>query len=212
MKGGCFMIKRLAGGVIITAGTLLTIYSSLPQKEEIIQEVILQEYVNQESHLLKAEPVGNQVSVTLIEAIDGDTIKVRFNGKVETVRYLLIDTPESKNPNMCVQPYAKEAYLRNSELVKSGKLTLEFEQGNIRDCYGRLLAYVFVDGESIQGTLLNEGYARVAYIMDPPYKYLEQFKDIENQAKQEKMHIWSRVDFVTNWGFNGCLNLLLLSS
>lgn len=206
------MIKRLAGGVIITAGTLLTIYSSLPQKEEIIQEVILQEYVNQESHLLKAEPVGNQVSVTLIEAIDGDTIKVRFNGKVETVRYLLIDTPESKNPNMCVQPYAKEAYLRNSELVKSGKLTLEFEQGNIRDCYGRLLAYVFVDGESIQGTLLNEGYARVAYIMDPPYKYLEQFKDIENQAKQEKMHIWSRVDFVTNWGFNGCLNLLLLSS
>lgn len=204
MKGGCFMIKRLAGGVIITAGTLLTIYSSLPQKEEIIQEVILREYVNQESHLLKAEPVGNQVSVTLIEAIDGDTIKVRFNGKVETVRYLLIDTPESKNPNMCVQPYAKEAYLRNSELVKSGKLTMEFEQGNTRDAYGRLLAYVFVDGQSIQGTLLKEGYAKVAYVVKPPYKYLEQFREAESLAKRGEINVWSRGDFTRELGFSGC--------
>jgi endonuclease YncB( thermonuclease family) len=103
----------------------------------------------------------NQVSnlpITLVDIIDGDTIKVNVNGKIETVRYLLIDTPESKNPKTCVQLYAKEAFLRNSELVKSGKLTLEFEQGNTRDSYGRLLAYVFVDGESIQGTLLKEGY------------------------------------------------------
>ena len=199
------MMKRLAGGVIITAGTLLTIYSSPPQKEEIIQEVILQEYENQESHLLKAEPVGNQVSVTLFEAIDGDTIKVRFNRKVETVRYLLIDTPESKNPNMCVQPYAKEAYLRNSELVKSGKLTFEFEQGNIRDSYGRLLAYVFVDGESIQGILLKEGYARVAYIMNPPYKYLELFREDESIAKRENINVWKRDNFIRELGFSGCI-------
>jgi micrococcal nuclease len=52
----------------------------------------------------------NQVPVSLVETIDGDTIKVWLNGKMETVRYLLVDTPESKNPNMCVQRYAKEAY------------------------------------------------------------------------------------------------------
>ncbi|AYA76020.1 endonuclease [Bacillus sp. Y1] len=199
------MMKRLAGGLIITAGTLLTIYSSPPQKKEIIQEVILQEYENQDSHLLKAEPVGNQVSVTLIEVIDGDTIKVRFNGKVETIRYLLINTPESKNPNMCVQPYAKEAYLRNSELVKSGKLTLEFEQGNTRDSYGRLLAYVFVDGESIQEKLLKEGYARVAYIINPPYKYLELFREDENIAKSENINVWARDNFIRELGFSGCI-------
>lgn len=198
------MMKRLAGGVIITAGTLLTIYSSPPQKE-VIQEVFLQKYENQETHLLKAEPLGNQVSITLIEAIDGDTIKVRFNGKVETVRYLLIDTPESKNPNMCVQPYAKEAYLRNSELVKSGKLTLEFEQGNTRDSYGRLLAYVFVDGESIQEKLLKEGYARVAYIMNPPYKYLELFREYESIAKSENINVWTRDNFIRELGFSGCI-------
>ncbi|WP_307300092.1 thermonuclease family protein [Neobacillus driksii] len=94
---------------------------------------------------------------TLVEIIDGDTIKVNLNGKIETVRYLLMDTPESKNPKKCVQLYAKEAFLRNSKLVKSGMVTLEFEGENTRDAYRRLLAYVFVDGESIQGTLLREG-------------------------------------------------------
>ena len=33
-----------------------------------------------------------------METIDGDTIKARVKGKVETIRYLLVDTPESKKP------------------------------------------------------------------------------------------------------------------
>jgi micrococcal nuclease len=104
------------------------------------------------------------VPVTLVDPIDGDTIKVRMNGKVDTVRYLLVDTPESKKLGMCVQPYAKEAYSRNAELVKAGKLTLEFEKDETRDSYGRLLSYVFVDGDSVQEKLLKEGFARVAYM------------------------------------------------
>ncbi len=99
-------------------------------------------------------PVG-QVRVTLVDTIDGDTIKVLVNGKIETVRYLLVDTPESVNPEKCIQPYAKEAFYRNNELVNSGTLTLEFEQGIKRDSYGRLLAYVYVEGKSVQETLLK---------------------------------------------------------
>lgn len=205
MKGGSFMRKGWAGILTITAATLLTYYSSPPQIEEIEQEFSLQESEKQESHLLKGDPIVNQVSVTLIEPVDGDTIKVGLNGKTETVRYLLVDTPESKHPNMCVQLYAREAYLRNSELVKSGKLTMEFEQGNLRDYHGRLLAYVYVGGESIQETLLKDGYARVAYVLHPPYKYLELFREDENLAKREKINIWSSLDFVTNWGFKGCV-------
>lgn len=151
------------------------------------------------------EDQGSEVPATLIHVIEGDTIKVFVNGKIESVHYLLIDTPESKSPKTCVQLYAKEAFLRNSELVTNGKITLEFEQGNLRDSYGRLLAYVYVNGESIQATLLKEGYARVAYIMNPPYKYLEIYSSEENLAKKQKINIWSRLNYVTNWGFNGCL-------
>jgi micrococcal nuclease len=81
---------------------------------------------------------AGQVPVTLVDTVDGDTIKVRMNGKVETVRYLLVNTPESKKPGMCVQLYAKEAYIRNAELVKAGRVTLEFKKGETRDSYARI--------------------------------------------------------------------------
>jgi micrococcal nuclease len=199
--------KRTGGIAIIATAAFLAIYPFPAEKEETVREVSHQITEVQGSDLLQGkEFVPPMVPVTLIETIDGDTIKVRVNGKIETVRYLLVDTPESKNPQKCVQHYAKEAFLRNSDLVKRGKLTLELEQGSIRDSYGRLLAYVYVNGESVQGTLLKEGYARLAYIMNPPYKYLEQFREEERLAKKGKINIWSRVNFVTDRGFNGCLN------
>ncbi|WHZ05824.1 thermonuclease family protein [Neobacillus sp. YX16] len=191
------MRKRTGSIAMIAAATGIAFFSMPSQKEETAQENTVQVTENQ---------VSNVPPITLIDIIDGDTIKVYVNGKMETVRYLLIVTPESRNPKTCVQLYAKEAFLRNSELVKSGKVTLEFEQGNTRDSYGRLLAYVYVDGESIQGTLLKEGFARVAYIMNPPYKFLELLRKEENLAKRKKINIWSRLNYVTNWGFNGCLH------
>lgn len=78
------------------------------------------------------------VDVTLDRAVDGDTIKVTYNGNVDTVRYLLVDTPEMKKPNSCVQPYGEDASKRNKELVNSGKPQLEFDKGDRRDKYGRL--------------------------------------------------------------------------
>ncbi|WP_299514950.1 thermonuclease family protein [uncultured Rummeliibacillus sp.] len=144
------------------------------------------------------------VPVTLTETVDGDTIKVRYKGKEETVRYLLVDTPESKKTGTCVQPYAKSAYTKNKQLVNSGKLSLEFESSAKRDKYGRLLAYVYVDGKSVQESLLKGGYARVAYIYDPPYKHLSQYQKDENIAKNKDLNIWSKSRFVTDRGFIGC--------
>ncbi|QIW80126.1 thermonuclease family protein [Bacillus tequilensis] len=143
--------------------------------------------------------------VTLDRVVDGDTIKVIYNGKKDTVRYLLVDTPETKKPNSCVQPYGKDASKRNKELVSSGELQLEFDKGDRRDKYGRLLAYVYVDGKSVQETLLKEGLARVAYVYEPNTKYIDQFRLDEQEAKSEKLSIWSRNGYVTNRGFNGCV-------
>lgn len=147
----------------------------------------------------------NQEAVTLVETVDGDTIKVNYKGKTETVRYLLVDTPEEKKPGTCVQPYAVSAYNKNKQLVNSGKLTLEFEtNGDKYDKYGRLLAYVYVNGKSVQEELLKGGYARVAYIYKPPYKYLSKYESDENAAKSRHLNIWSDNGFVTDSGFNGC--------
>ncbi|MED4226504.1 thermonuclease family protein [Neobacillus cucumis] len=62
-----------------------------------------------------------------------------------------------------------------------------FEQENTRESFGRLLAYVYVDGKSVHETLLKEGYARVGYIMNPPYRYLDIYRDDESLAKESKV-------------------------
>lgn len=155
----------------------------------------------------KASPAtsANQVEVTLVSTIDGDTIKVNENGKAETIRYLLIDTPEEKKPGTCVEPFAMDAAKRNEEILKSGKITLEFEEKNKIDKYGRTLAYVFVNGNSVQETLLKEGYARVAYIYYPPYKYLSKFQADDRTAKSQRLRIWSKPGYATPNGFMGCV-------
>ncbi len=196
----------MTGVALLSAATLFALHPSIIQKGEIKPNILQDELpvsTSHDSEELVVTPAG-QVPVTLVDTIDGDTIKVYLQGKIETIRYLLIDTPESKNPKMCVQPYALEAARRNDELVKSGTLTIEFEQGNSKDSYGRLLAYIYVDGQSVQETLLKEGYARVGYIMNPPYKYLSLYNSDESSAKKSHLNIWSKTDFVTKWGFYGC--------
>ncbi|MBM7653522.1 thermonuclease family protein [Neobacillus cucumis] len=151
---------------------------------------------------------SNQVAVTLISVTDGDTIKVNQNGKIVTVRYLLFDSSEEHKPKTCVELFSREAAQRNEALLRSGKITLEFEEKNKVDKYGRELAYVFVNGQSVEGTLLKEGFGRVAYIYYPPYKYLSSFQADEAVAKSRKLRIWSVPGFVTSNGFNTgmCVN------
>lgn len=114
------MRKRLVG-VLIAAATVLAFHPMERLDVENQTNIGIQQDGVQNIGSLVEEASGmptNQIPITLIETIDGDTIKIKIDGKVETIRYLLVDTPESKNPRICVQPYAKEAFLRNHELVR----------------------------------------------------------------------------------------------
>ncbi|MFP7493017.1 thermonuclease family protein [Terribacillus saccharophilus] len=157
------------------------------------------------SKATKTNGSTDRVEVTLVKTVDGDTIKVNYNGKEETVRYLLIDTPETKDPNECVQPFGQDASDRNKQLVNSGKLELEFDVGERKDKYGRLLAYVYVDGKSVQKTLLEEGLARVAYVYPPNTRYLDDFEAAEAAAEKKGKAVWSTNGYVGDKGFNGCV-------
>ncbi|WP_404814958.1 thermonuclease family protein [Terribacillus saccharophilus] len=118
---------------------------------------------------------------------------------------MLVDTPETKAPNKCVQPYGKDASKRNQELVTDAeKLELEFDVGGRTDKYGRLLAYVYADGVSVQQTLLEEGLARVAYVYPPNTRYLDTFEEAEASAKNDDEAVWQQNGYVTDRGFNGC--------
>src|SRR3954464_6025329 len=111
------MRKRIVGGALLVAATLLTYQPQETIKEENKPVSYSNQNENQKNMSLskvETNSTSQQLPITLVETIDGDTIKVRVNGKVETLRYLLIDTPESRKPGMCVQPFAKEAFNRNN--------------------------------------------------------------------------------------------------
>ncbi|MCM3088518.1 thermonuclease family protein [Bhargavaea ginsengi] len=142
------------------------------------------------------------IPVELVKTIDGDTIKIRYNGQEENVRYLLIDTPETSHPRLGKQPFGEQAKERNRELVNSGELSIEFDIGDRTDKYGRLLAYVYVNGKSVQETLLREGLARVGYVYPPSTRHLTPFEAAEAEAKAKKVGIWSIEDYATDSGFD----------
>ncbi|WP_211749993.1 thermonuclease family protein [Paenibacillus sp. Marseille-Q4541] len=144
-----------------------------------------------------------RIPVTLDRAVDGDTLKVMYEGKSESLRLLLVDTPETSHPKLGVQPLGKEAKEYTKQLLEQAKqIELEFDIGPNRDKYSRLLAYVYVDGVMLQESLLKKGYARVAYIYPPNVRYVDTFEAIQNKSKQQALGIWEFENYVQKDGFH----------
>ncbi len=142
------------------------------------------------------------IPVELVKTIDGDTIKIMYEGKETNVRYLLIDTPETNHPRLGKQPFGEEAKRRNQELMNSGKLEIEFDIGQKYDKYDRLLAYIYIDGESVQEKLIAEGLARVGYVYPPNTRHLDAYEKAQNEAKKKGIGIWTLEDYATDRGFD----------
>jgi len=102
----------------------------------------------------------------------------------------MIDTPETVHPTVPDEPCGPEAsFFTKKMLPKGKKVTLEFDKDK-RDKYGRLLAYVYVDGKSVQEALLAAGLAEVV-VYPPNNKYEDKYRVIEAKAKVAKKGIWA---------------------
>ena len=110
--------------------------------------------------------VTARIQATVIRDVDGDTIIARLdNGQVENVRILGVDTPEVVDPRKPVQCYGHIASAFTKSTLLGRRVTLELD-AEPRDKYGRLLAYVIVDGRRFDDMLLDRGYAR--FLVIPP--------------------------------------------
>lgn len=161
---------------------------SAPVKPEVVEK--------QQS---KPKPDPYQTG-TVTKVIDGDTIEVNLNGKLEKVRMLLIDTPETVHPRRPAQPYGKEASDFTQKLLLNKEVKLEKDQED-KDKYGRLLRYIYVEDQSVQELLLTEGLARVA-VYPPNTKYEQKYRELQDQAKAKKIGIWSINGYVKDDGFD----------
>lgn len=133
--------------------------------------------------------------VTLSKCVDGDTAKFIINNKEETVRFLAVDTPETKHPTKGEEPYGKEASDYTCNRLKEGnKIELEYDDNSTKtDKYNRYLAWVFVDDNLLQAELVKNGLAEVAYLYGD-YKYTDLLKDYEQTAIATKVGMHSDTD------------------
>lgn len=154
-----------------------------------------------------------RIPVNVVRVVDGDTavVEIRadykdylqkeFGIRVEepvTIRFLGIDTPESTKEQ---QLYGVESKEYTTLLLNRDNVEIELDDKVVFDKYGRLLVHIFADGQSVQQILLEEGMARIAYIFDD-YKYLDNYKAAQEQAKNSQKNIWSIPEYVTDTGFN----------
>ena len=126
----------------------------------------------------------------VLRVVDGDTIRVRLDGRTERVRYIGVDTPESVKPGTPVQCFAKRAAAANAALVagRSVRLVGDVEQ---RDRYGRLLAYVYrePDGLFVNAELVRRGFAR-QLTFPPNVRFAARFGALAREARDAERGLW----------------------
>ena len=134
-----------------------------------------------------AKDLGGRV----VRVADGDTIRVALRGRVERVRYIGIDTPESVKPDTPVQCYAHRAAAENARLVAGRRVRLVLDV-ETHDRFGRLLAYVYreEDGLFVNEALVRGGFARTLTV-PPNVRYARRFAALARQARRAGRGLWS---------------------
>lgn len=124
----------------------------------------------------------------VVRAVDGDTIEVRIGGRLEDVRYIGVDTPETVKPDTPVQCFGPRASSFNHHLVEGRQVRLVFGVER-RDIYGRLLAYVYLGRRFVNASLVRRGLAR-SLTIPPNDRFAPLFRRLELGAARAGRGLW----------------------
>ena len=112
--------------------------------------------------------------VEITKVIDGDTMDVRFrDGSTDRVRLLGVDAPETNANNKpneyeditdlkCLTIWGDKSDDYAKKVLDGKEVNLVFDdEAGKRGYYGRLLAYIEIDGYDFNESLISRGYDRV---------------------------------------------------
>jgi micrococcal nuclease len=127
---------------------------------------------------------------TVKSVIDGDTIVLDDD---EHVRYILVDTNEITNGhNDC---YGQEAKDYNASLVEGKVVDLAYDT-ECTDRFGRLLAYVSIQGREVNRLLVERGYGCVLYIPPDGMAKHDDYQMAEDEARAAMRGMWGACQIV----------------
>ncbi|SIR57149.1 micrococcal nuclease [Haladaptatus litoreus] len=150
-------------------------------------------------------PFGTTTTVEVIEAVDGDTVKVDLQGERENLRILALDTEESSGGGgKPVTPWGKQAKEEAKSFFPEGEsITVEFPGDEelddclkrYRDNYGRPLVYVHKNDTDFQEHMIRAGYS--PYFTKYGYAHFEEYhrryRDAEREAQAEHIGVWNQL-------------------
>lgn len=107
----------------------------------------------------------------MLRVIDGDTLKINYHDREESLRLIGIDTPEINTKE------GKEASAFVKALINPcDVITVEFDIQK-RDRFGRFLGYVYFNEKMLNEEIIRAGHAKPMTV-PPNTKYAENFKRI----------------------------------
>jgi micrococcal nuclease len=127
--------------------------------------------------------------VPVLTVTDGDTIHVRYLGRDERVRLIGVDTPEVPWYGGRGECFGAQAGLYARSRLQGQTVRLAFDV-QLRDRYGRLLAYVYLGPELFNLTLAQMGYA-TADPIPPDTRMAAAFGSAEQEARSAGRGLWS---------------------
>lgn len=135
-------------------------------------------------------PMHTDPQYQVVRIIDGDTVEIKYKGKLTSVQLFGINAPETTvHPSKPQEPYGREAHSYLQDLLTNDSVHLRFDE-HMRDQYDRILGYVYrsSDGIFVNLEMIREGYAEVD--LRYPFKYEELFTDYESRAKTDRKGLW----------------------
>jgi micrococcal nuclease len=139
----------------------------------------------------------------VLYVIDGDTLKIMYDGKKQSIRLIGIDTPESRKNSKAFKDSRRSSRDINA-IISQGKIAKKYVKGLVkkgdkikiefdvekRDRYHRLLGYVYLpDGRMLNDIIIRNGYASPLTI-PPNVKYRGRFSKSYKFARSHRLGLW----------------------
>ena len=135
-------------------------------------------------------PQGVQGPYTVLKVVDGDTINVSANGQAQDPHDRPGHSRDGRSAKAGAVLWQRLAQAKTILGGQSVYLETDPSQDTI-DKYGRTLAYVWTEsGRLFNLDMIADGYA-FEYTYDLPYRYRQDFKAAEGDARTQERGLWS---------------------
>lgn len=140
--------------------------------------------------IVNAEELPSDI-VTLNNCVDGNSARFMLGVNEIKVKFLGVESEENKVDETVEETNndSIDEYVCNA-LKKAKTIKIEYEPNvEKEDKFGRVEAWVFLDGQLLQEDLVKNGYARIMYV-NSDFTYLDKLQEAQDFAKENNLGLW----------------------